>query len=185
MAIAQVNPPSKPLSPKASVWPFRLKAEVTFTVTAAVFWPLCARTVVAPGFTPVTTPSALTVAIAGSLDVHVTIRPVSVLLKASLSAASSVLDCPTPTVTVAGVTVIAATCAVPAVTSSVSAQLALPPSFGRLAITFTAPAVVATTFTHPPCTCPVPHPTVQGARLAPPVSSVKRAFDAIPAPAAV
>ena len=154
------------------------------TVAVPILLPLCAKTVVAPGFTPVTTPVALTVAIAGSLDVHVTIRPVSVLLKSSLSVAASVLDCPTPSVTAAGSTVIVRTCAVPAVSSSVSAQLALPPSFGRLAITFTAPAAVGTTFTHPPCTCPVPQPTVHGARLAAPVSCVKRAFDASALPPA-
>ncbi|MDQ8174558.1 MAG: hypothetical protein P2976_03120 [Gemmatimonadota bacterium] len=101
-----------------------------------------------------------------------------------MSVASSVFDCPTPTVTVAGVTVIAATCAVPAVTSSVSAQLLPPPSLGRLAITFTAPAAVGTTFTHPPDTCPVSHPTVHGARLAAPVSCVKRAFEASALPPA-
>jgi hypothetical protein len=162
-----------------------LKALTTVTVTVAIWAPLCARTVVVPGFTPVTTPFASTVAIAGSLDVHVTIRPVSTLLKSSFSVAVSVLDCPAPSVTAVGSIVIVRTCAVPAVTSSVSAQLALPPSCGRLAITFTAPAARATTFTHPPCTCVAPHPTVQGARSAPPLSSVKRAFEATPAPAAV
>src|SRR5256885_11611384 len=65
-----------------------------------------------PVVTPVTSPTALTVATAPALPLHVTVRPLSTLPLASFSTALSCSVCPAVTLAVGGLTTTVATAAV-------------------------------------------------------------------------
>jgi hypothetical protein len=84
-------------------------AGVTVTVADPDLPSLVAVTVAVPGLTPVTTPVVETVATPDALVVHVTVRPVSVLLLASLRVAVSGEVVPCTTETELGATVTEAT----------------------------------------------------------------------------
>jgi hypothetical protein len=81
----------------------------TATVAVPLLPSLLAVIVTVPGATPVTTPPGDTVATAGALVAHVTVRPVRVLPLASLVVALSVTLLCTQTVAVSGLTVTVAT----------------------------------------------------------------------------
>ncbi len=90
-----------------------------FTTAVPVLSPLAAVTVTVPSDLAVTSPEALTVAIASSEDVQLTVRPASTV---PLSSRSETLSCcvvPTDTVDVSGVTAIVATGTGASVTTAV------------------------------------------------------------------
>jgi len=81
----------------------------TKMVAVPDFPSLVAVIVAVPGATPVTTPAVETVAIAAELVLHVTIRPVSVLLFASFVTATNGCVAPTRTLADSGLTATVAT----------------------------------------------------------------------------
>src|SRR3989454_11199586 len=99
-----------------TVWPTGTDAVAGLTVTDAtgtvatviaavpLFPSLVAVSVAAPTATPVACPAPFTVATAGLLLDHVTVRPPNGLPKASRVIAKYCAVCPTPIVAVAGVT---------------------------------------------------------------------------------
>src|SRR5688572_22779815 len=75
------------------------------TVPASMTLSDVAKICTAPGATPDTSPVvAFTVAIASSALVHVIVRPVRTLFAASLTTADSMIDWPTCTIDVSGLT---------------------------------------------------------------------------------
>src|SRR3989440_7739768 len=94
------------------------------TATVIVALPLrpslVAVIVAEPVVTPVTSPTALTVATAPALPLHVTVRPLSTLPLASFSTALSCSVCPAVTLPVGGLTVTAATGAMDATVVAVT-----------------------------------------------------------------
>src|SRR2546421_11896995 len=94
------------------------------TATVIVALPLrpslVAVIVAEPVVTPVTSPTALTVATAPALPLHVTVRPLSTLPLASFSTALSCSVCPAVTLPVGGLTVTAATAAIDAAVVAVT-----------------------------------------------------------------
>src|SRR6266853_1347448 len=117
---------------------------VTVTVEVALFPSLVAVMVAEPAATPVTTPTftcplAVTVATATLLVAHVTTRPVNGLPLASRGIAVSCTACPTPALTVAGLTLTDAT----GMGFTVTAALPVVPSL--VAVIVTAPAATPVT----------------------------------------
>src|SRR3989441_6136238 len=96
---------------------------VTVTVAVPPLPSLVAVIIADPAATPVTTPLALTVAVAPLLVAHITTRPLSAFPPASLGVAVSCTVCPTVTLADAGLTATDATGTVAIVTAAVSASV--------------------------------------------------------------
>src|SRR2546426_8250427 len=102
----------------------------TMTVALPLLPSLVAVIIADPAATPVTTPLALTVAVAPLLVAHITTRPLSAFPPASLGVAVSCTVCPTVTLADAGLTATDATGTVAIVTAAGSARG--PPPLGAV-----------------------------------------------------
>src|SRR3989449_1227992 len=137
-------PPTALVAPVGVTAPEATGPSVTVTAEVALFPSLVAVMVAEPAATPVTTPTftcplAVTVATAALLVAHVTTRPLNGFPLASRSVAVSCTACPTPALTVAGLTLTDAT----GMGFTVTAALPVVPSL--VAVIVTAPAATPVT----------------------------------------